>query len=172
MEAIHQTLINTPWWVYVLFVYLISLGIKASKTRVIPFFKLLVIPVLFGWMAVHAWIYQIGVTPLTTKVFLISNLITIILGWVYVYRQKLRVDKAHMLIETPGTWTTMLVILLIFVSKYYCGYRMGVDPTIVKNTYFDAAFLAVSGLCTGYFIGRALCWLYRLFTSESVDLSC
>lgn len=47
MGAIWQAAIHTPWWVYVLLGYLIAVGIKASKERVIPFWKIFVLPTIF-----------------------------------------------------------------------------------------------------------------------------
>lgn len=47
MGIIWQTIIHTPWWLYLLLVYLIIVGVKASKSRIIPFWKIFVLPIIF-----------------------------------------------------------------------------------------------------------------------------
>ena len=33
MHTLQQTLLDTPWWVYAIFIYVIYRGIRASQTR-------------------------------------------------------------------------------------------------------------------------------------------
>jgi len=47
MDTLIKALQGTPWWVYVLFFYLLSLGIKALKPRVISLKKPFLLPGVF-----------------------------------------------------------------------------------------------------------------------------
>ena len=75
----------------------------------------------------------------------------------------------HQLLEVPGTWTTMIFILIIFSAKYYFGYQLSVDPELINQIHFEFLLLGVSGVLTGLFTGHFICYVYRLHMSPSVD---
>jgi hypothetical protein len=171
METIQQTLWNTPWWVYVLLVYLIKIGIRASKKNIVSLKKLLIIPLVFTFMSLHTLIYAFAIDVTTLSVWSISIVVGILLGWIQVFQYDLRVDKSSGLIEIPGTWSTLIIILIIFATKYYFGYELSVDPVIAHNTVFEVSALTISGVCTGLFVGRVLCYFYQFSRHKSVSLS-
>lgn len=171
METIWQTAVHTPWWVYLLLLYLISIGIRASKTNIVLLKKLFIIPIIITFMSVHTLIASFAISAFTITTWSGAILIGTILGWLQIYRLTLKVDKQHALIQVPGTWSTMIIIIIIFATKYYFGYELSVDPNLVDQTGFEFSMLTVSGVCSGLFIGRLLCYLYRFQTGSSVDLT-
>ena len=44
---------GAPWWVYVLFIYVVSIGIKSTKPRTVSIQKVLLIPLLFVVWALY-----------------------------------------------------------------------------------------------------------------------
>ena len=53
----------------------------------------------------------------------------------------LEVDSKWLL-KFPGSWVTMILILLIFIVKYTFGYALSSDPNLVQNTRFEFWMLA------------------------------
>jgi hypothetical protein len=47
MEHLFEILTHTPWWVYVLFAYILYVGITAMKLRSVPVFQLFIVPTIF-----------------------------------------------------------------------------------------------------------------------------
>ena len=170
MEFIWQIALNTPWWVYLLLVVLVKIGIRASKTSIVSFKKLFLMPVIFSFMSVHTLMTSFKVDFFAVSVWGIAIFLGVLLGWFQVFRRDLKVDKKHFLFQIPGSWSTLIIIIIIFASKYYFGYELAVDPQLVDSNWFEIAMLAVSGVCTGLFIGRLFCYIYRMLTSTSVDL--
>ena len=170
LETIYQTAIHTPWWVYLLLVVLLKIGINASKTSVVSIKKLFIAPVVFGVMAIETLINNIALSLFVLSIFSIALLIGAVLGWLQVRKQSLRFDRNKQLIKIPGTWSVMTVIIVIFSAKYYFGYALSTDPEIVKNTYFELAFIGVTAVCTGLFIGKLICYLKRMYTEPQTDL--
>lgn len=170
MTTILQMLTGTPWWVYLLLAYLIIIGVKASKTRIVPLKKLLIVPVLFILLSIHTLLTSFEITAFSLASWLVATLIGISLGWFFIYRLNLAVDKPHLLIQTPGTWSTLLIIIIIFMTKYYFAYELAIAPQLIKNDIFEFSLLAISGVCSGFFVGRLICYLYRLQTNSSVNL--
>lgn len=154
-----------------LLVYLIKIGIDASKTHVVPLKRLFIIPTIFTFMSVRSLIASFKISAFTITTWSTAILIGTILGWFQIHRLKLKVDNQRALIQVPGTWSTMLIIVIIFATKYYFGYALAVDPKFSEQTSFEISMLAISGICTGLFIGRLMCYIYRLRTKKSTDLT-
>lgn len=158
------TLLDTPWWVYVLFVLLVIIGLKSLKPRMIPFKRLLILPLVFmiwnvGWLAERLqghlfpfffWGIGLGLGA--------------IIGWRTVLFWKIRADRHRKLISIPGNWTTLIFILLVFATRYFFVYNYEMHPA--TTPHFFIADALVSGVITGIFTGRAL-ELYRKYRAAS-----
>ena len=70
------------------------------------------------------------------------------------------VDKEKKLVSLKGSWSTMIMVLLIFFTQFYFGYSISADPQMLQNTTFEYTMLAVSAFVTGLFLGQALCYIY------------
>lgn len=171
MDTLLQTLWDTPWWVYVLFVYLVKIGYDASKTRVMPFNRLFILPTVFLCISIETLIYSALLNAYTITAYIVSLALGIAIGWKLVRDQNIRIDKNRSLIQIPGNWATLLTILVIFTAKYYFGYKLANDPKLAQDTSFEMAVLAVSGGCTGLFFGRLTCYLFRRKSDHHYTLS-
>lgn len=59
----------------------------------------------------------------------------------------------------PGGYGTFIVLLSFFLVKYYFGYLKSTDPELfLKYSIIESI---ISGLFSGYFIGRALAFTYQ-----------
>jgi hypothetical protein len=47
IDAIRDALRETPWWVYVLFIYLVKRGLAVRRPAVHAFARLIIVPALF-----------------------------------------------------------------------------------------------------------------------------
>lgn len=171
MNAIWAAATQTPWWVYVLFIYLVIKGINASKLRVVSFIKLTILPLIFIALSVHTLMTAFNINATVIVVWILSIALGSVFGWILICRHHFKVDRKKLLIQIPGSWLTLILILAIFVSKYYFGYQISSDPSLVHHTGFKFSMLSISGVCTGLFVGRLLCYFYQLKTGESVDLT-
>lgn len=169
-HQIYEIALQTPWWVYLLFLILVKIGIKASKKNVITMKKLFIIPIVFSIMSIHTLIVSFRIDTTTISTWIGSILCGMLLGWILVRNQEVKVDKEKWLIELPGTWMTLTIILIVFISKYYFGYELTADPKLVNQSWFEFSLLFISGACTGMFIGRTLFYLRKFKTSQSTQL--
>lgn len=171
MNVIWAAVSQTPWWVYVLFIFLVQRGIKASKPQVISIKKLTILPIVFIALSVHTIMIAFHVNVTVITVWLISMIVGSFIGWILIRKHQFQVDRKHLLIRLPGSWLTLILILAIFVFKYYFSYQIGSDPALAHQTMFKFSMLIATGICTGLFIGRLLCYFHKLWTCKSVDLS-
>jgi hypothetical protein len=170
LETIWQALVHTPWWVYVLFVYLMFVGFSATKTQVVPLTRVVILPIIFTWMSIETLTSTLSMTLFNVSAWIIATAIGIILGWLMVIKKDIHVDKKKWLLEIPGSSMILILILIIFASKYYFSYTLAVQPESVTKTDFVLSLIGVSGIVTGLFIGRFLCFVYFMNTKLHEEL--
>ncbi len=158
---------NTPWWVYVIFIFIIKRGISASETRVIPVRKLFILPLIFFLMSVHTLVVIKNPTILDLMYLFISFVIASCFGFVLTNKLKIIADRANALIQIEGSWVTLILILLLFSTKYFLGYSMEAHPDWIHFGAFRALLFSVSGIGSGLFLGRLACYLRRYFMVDS-----
>ncbi|AIF53155.1 DUF6622 family protein [Pelosinus sp. UFO1] len=169
MGAIWQTAIHTPWWVYLLLIYLIAVGIKSSKVRIIPFWKVFVLPTIFLFISIQT-LMTIKIEYVSIASWIVGMLVGSLLGWWQVKRLDIKIDKKRSLIQIPGSWDTLLVMLIVFIAKYYVGYEQATNPVLVAQLKFKVSMLVLSGVCTGLFLGRLFCYLGHYKDGKEADL--
>jgi len=171
MQTIVNLIINTPWWVGALFVYLVYIGIKASKPQIIYLKKLFAIPIIFTVIS----IYSMTSNKLFDTSIFLSWIIAVLIGAVISYLLWKRIihlnaDKKHHMIETSGGWATLVLILCLFFVNYLFGAILGFYPDLKTNVEFYQIKSGVGGLLIGLFIGRALVYLYKYYKAPHTDL--
>ena len=171
MSDIYDFLINIPWWVYLIFFYCIFIGIKSLKTSVIHISKFFIIPIIFIYLSLHTLLSSFSLNFFIIFTYIISLLVGIYLGVILLKRSKIIVDAKNKLIKVPGSWVTLVLILIIFFSKFFIGYELGVDPKIVSNKSFEVFLLVVSGVTSGMFLGRLIYVIFKMFNGPFEELS-
>ncbi len=165
MKTIWQALIHTPWWVYLLLAYVIKVGLDASRPRTVSLFKIFIIPIIFSLISLHTLITCVNVYFLTVTVWVSAIILGAILGLWEVSHFNIQVDRGTKHIHLPGTWSTLIVILIFFAAKYFVSYELAVDPRLLQDSSFELIMLSVSGVCAGFFVGRLIYYLYVLKAS-------
>ena len=171
MDTIYYFAINTPWWVYLIFIYILFIGLRAAKGGVIHIAKLFIIPIVFLWLSIDTLTGSVGVTSAHVLLWLAGILLGSCVGVWQLGRLKIEVDQTKKLIKLPGTWTTLIFALAVFVAKYYFSYEMAVRPSVIHDHGFVYSMLIISGFLTGTFVGKVLYALYKLKVGPQVDLS-
>lgn len=171
MELIIGILKGTPWWVYALFCYLTVLGLKAARPSVIPLKKLLIFPVIFTIWSFYSLITTFDITMLSSLTWSFSILAGYYLGW-YAHRSKtIQADKTTRLIALPGSWAPLLSFPAIFSGKYFFGFTFSSHPEMRQMLAYYGPCIALSGIITGFFIGKLLCFFHKYKFCPHSDLS-
>lgn len=151
---------QTPTWVFVIFAYVLYVGIKGLGTRVAPIWKLAVVPFIFAVLGVHGLVHMVGDEPLAWAMFGISLLVGGLAGW--------KISKTGIVEPLPGKQVklsgspvTLILVLLIFASKYALGFWMATGTAVAQSVPFMLTDAGVTGLVIGMFLGRYLGILRR-----------
>lgn len=170
LGTIGEFLSQTPWWVYVIFIYLFIVGKKALHPRVIPFSKMLILPLFFAVWSAYS-LYTVFNSPLDIVYWAISIILGAAIGWIMTAPYEIKADKEKFLIWLPGTRSTFVLVMVIFAVKYFFGYLYATDPHAQKNVYIYSIDLITSGFITGMFIGKALCLWSKFKTADHTNLT-
>lgn len=153
MNEFLQIIKGTPLYVWAILVYLLFVGIKSMKTRVVYLPKLFVIPLILlaikykTLLSIDALVFCL--------VILVGSAISFFMHFMY----KIRVIKREGSIEVPGSYGTLIILFSFFIVKYYFGYLKSADHDLfLKYALIENI---ISGLFSGYFIGRALVFTYK-----------
>lgn len=169
MKDIAEAVIRTPWWVFPLLGYLLVAGLKSRRTRIVSIHRLFVIPVIFLAMSLNT---LISAKPNDQVIVCWLAAITAggAIGFFQVYRADIRVDGELQRIQVPGSWSNLVIMLLIFSSRYYFGYDLAVNPQHQELLDYQIIKFASSGVLTGFLQGKLLGYLYHIKKAEKSSL--
>jgi hypothetical protein len=170
MQTFWYLLVNTPWWVHLIFCYLLFVGINALESRVIPLVRLVLIPIVFFGMSVEILVANFSLSFTYISTWFMTILLGVFLGWAQVYNLPIEFDRRNSLVRLPGTWVILCIILVVFFSRYFFNVFLILDPKLKSNVLFVLTMLTVSGIITGFFIGRLWCCLHRFKTEKNTTL--
>lgn len=169
--SLWQVLGHLPWWVYLLVLYLVKIGMDTLQPQIVPMKKLVITPVIFIYLSVHSLLSQSSVTQVQIVVWAMAAVFGVGAGIWLVSQLELAFDKKQYLVRIPGTWSTLAVILLIFSSKFYLGYAAATDAAQTGQQGLKLVALAGSGLGSGIITGRVIGYFHRFLSSKSVELT-
>jgi hypothetical protein len=154
MEHLGQIFSGAPWWVYVLLIYLVSIGIQATKPRVMPIKRVVLLPLFFAAWSFYALYEKLSLGfPSLLIYWVICLALGAYLGMKEVHAWQFQKDRQKGMITIPGNYSTLILILLIFVLKFFWGYFYTTHTQISYGIYL--ADTATSAFVTGFFVGRA-----------------
>ncbi len=144
MNEIFQIIKGTPFYVW-------SIGIKSMKTRVV-YIPTLFIPALIVLAIKYKMIFSDD-----ALVFCLVMMGGRLIGLFITTGNT--ICKKEWAIELPGSFEAPIILISIFIVKYYFGYLKFIDPDLLIEYFVVESML--SGLFSGYFIGRALRYTYQ-----------
>ena len=70
-------------------------------------------------------------------------------------------DPARRQFQLPGSWVPMALIMGIFLTKYFVGVELALQPALARDSSFALQIALLYGVFNGLFAARAL-RLWRL----------
>jgi hypothetical protein len=145
-------LTNAPLWVWPLFLLLLVVGLRATRTRRAPLVLILALPLL-------------GVLSLRT----LSGLPAPVWGWcVWAgalilgglvgarLQSRWLIAREGRWVSLRGEWLTLSAMMLLFWSNFATGVLQAVAPSVLVAPGFVAGLAGILGVCAGSFLGRAI----------------
>lgn len=168
MHALIQIFTHTPPWVFILFLYGVSRGIRGLRVREISLWRMIILPLIF-----------VGLS-LSSLANSSSNIFTgfIIWGTAVLSGYTIGSTILSYKIENPsiGPWkariggstATLILFLIIFITKYCYNVTLAVNPSMSDNFPFITTIHVISGISTGIMFGRVTKLFRRHIHSNSL----
>lgn len=154
-NSIWEIIANTPWWVFLLFGYLLWVGFLATKPHQVHIKTLFLFPAfLFIFSLISLISFHFSVT--TILIWLGAMLLGASLGWLHYQSLRVRAVQNAQKIYVPGTWVLLFIIIAGFSAKFYFGYEIAINPEFSFQPTYYIAMILLYGLLTGLFFGRFL----------------
>lgn len=149
-------LAGAPLWVWGALAYLLFIGMRATKNRILHPLKLFLMPIIF--MVINYKLIFLGNNFGSYMICLITGSW---IGFMIALKKSIKIFHDIKRIELPGNYYTIVLLILFFIGKYILGYLGATQPSMaIKYTIIDTS---ISGLLSGYFLGIACCYLTRYY---------
>ena len=136
-----------------------------------PFGKMLAMPIIFTCLSLETVYNNFTIDAFVVLTYLGALVVGLLVGMAYAKMIGLEADSQKWLLKFEGGWSTMILVMSIFVVKGFFGYEIDADPQLLNNTTFEFWMLSVSSFVTGMFIGRAVYYYMRIKKGPSVELN-
>jgi hypothetical protein len=155
-------LIGTPWWVWVIFVYLIIVGVKSLKSHTMSLTKLAITPILLLFWVFYSFNFTYEHSFIIYGALIISLSIGGMLGRMIFGRYPITFNKKGEA-YIPGSIYPLCLYMVLFIIKYCFGVIGAINPAMLTNITAQLINVIVSGIAIGIFAGRLaviLEWYY------------
>ena len=156
VEVIKPFISGTPWWVWGIFLYVLFVGLKAFRRRIIYLPKLFIIPLVLFAIKVPLFITASHIELLSYILMLFMGLL---FGGVLGHKTNIECLEKQKSVVCPGNCYTLILLLLFFGLKYTFGFWRATNVSLA--TEYQFVEMAASGLISGLFLGRALLFVWR-----------
>jgi len=151
-----------PIWVFVLFFVMLFIGIKRCYKRRVKSPKLVVLPIIVFILSVR---HLREVSHPVMLFWVIGILIGILLGYLHVRKKQIAMISDRV-IEIPGDWSMLILIMGIFFIEFTINYVKAVNPILSHTLIFSLSVIGLSGLITGMTLGRNGTYFYKFIQAK------
>ena len=145
---------HTPVWVWVLFIFLISRGIKARRPATVTLERLAIIPAIFLIWDIYDLVVYRTLTPGTVALWTAGILAGAALGYFLIKQAVITRAEAPRTLYRQADYTALPFMMLAFGVKYVLGVMSAVSPQTMQHPAMSALAIVSGGVFAGVFIGK------------------
>lgn len=158
MDVVEEFLTQTPWWVWVLFAWVIHRGWKARRARESSLRKTGMLPAILAVAGIIQLVYLFGVRAETVAVWLGGLVVGAIIGRRLLRDAPITADRARGVLMLPPDRALLPILLLLFAGKFAFGAFDAISAEELAASDLGLVELAFTGFTTGLLAGRF--WVY------------
>lgn len=153
-EFITGVITHTPVWVWVLFIFLISRGIKARKPAIVTLEKLAIIPAIFLIWDIYDLVMFRKLTVATCTLWGAGLLAGAALGYLLIKQVNTARAAQPRSIYRQADYSALPFMMLAFGVKYVLGVMTAVSPETLQQPGMSAFAIITGGIFAGVFVGK------------------
>lgn len=164
METLSQILTHTPVWVWVLFVFLVTRGIKVRQPATVTLEKLAIIPAIFLFWDIYDLVVHRQLTLSTFALWIAGILAGAALGFVLIKHVSATRASAPRSIHRQADYSALPFMILAFLVKYVLGVMTAMSPETLQQPGMSAFAIISGGVFAGVFLGKFTRYLSVYFS--------
>jgi hypothetical protein len=158
---------RTPSWVWLLLAVLVALGWTQTRTRQMTVVRATVLPIVMMGLSLFGVLSTFGAKALPLGAWLVALVVSAWAAKALGAWRGVTWSAATSRFEVPGSWLPMLIILSLFVVKFYVGVNVAMKPELKVDPQFSLIVCLIYGVFSGLFLARGLnFWTLRKGASE------
>jgi hypothetical protein len=157
MPSAYQIVVNTPLWVWPLMLFVLWLGWRGLRPRVMSPARLAILPLVSLGTSL-AGVAQSLQPGLALAGWMVALLAALPVGWVIGVCRAVRLRPEDGRLDVAGGWFTLTFGISIFAVRYTLGVLSGVMPGL----HAELLWIVLSGGIGGIVTGIGLGWLANL----------
>lgn len=162
LGIVKRVVLNTPTWVYALFIALAGFGLSQTRNRTVGVYMLAIAPLGMAGYSLYSVIAAFG-SLAAAATWAAGVALAFGLGLALKRPEDVRYVADARRFEIPGSWIPFALIMAIFLVRYLFAAAMGIDPSLRHAAGFMLVASLVYGLLGGLFPMRAArFWTVRL----------
>ena len=154
IDFISGILIHTPFWVYLILLFLINRGLKARKPATVALEKLAIIPAIFLLWDIYDLLVFRTLTLATGSLWLVGLLSGAAMGYILSKRTVVSRVAAPRSIYREADYSALPFMMLAFAVKYVLGVMSAIAPDVLQRPGVSAFAIITGGLFAGIFVGK------------------
>jgi len=148
---------HTPIWVFGLFIGLVFLGYTQTKLRLLSIKRLIIFPIVMLCLSALGIASSFGIHFLSLAIWLCGIALAFAITYWIASPRGVYYLKNERVFSVPGSWLPMVLIMVIFFTKYTVGVLLVLHPETVHTGTFIVSACLLFGLSSGFFSARTFC---------------
>ncbi|PLY07903.1 MAG: hypothetical protein C0625_04145 [Arcobacter sp.] len=149
-----EIITHTPIWVFLLFLFLLFLGLSQTKDRNVSFKRVIVLPIIMLLFSFIGVISTFGINLVSLSTYLICLFLSIYLGILLKLPRNATFIKEEKVFHIKGSFIPFFLIMAIFFTKYFVGVVTARELAFISSGYFILIVSSLYGFFSGIFFGR------------------
>ena len=162
-----DALTHRPLMAIILVAFLLWIGVRAVRPRTIRYRQLYILPSVFLAISANQMFLTYAVEIWGFLAWVATTILACGVSWRMSEKTSIHIDRSAGTIELPGTWVTLSLILLFIGARLYFGRQLYSIPELRNDPGFTAQILAMTGIVSGYYLGRSGSFLIRYFRNHA-----
>ena len=155
LAIVKRVVLNTPSWVYALFIALIGFGLTQTRTRTVSERMVVALPLAMTAYSFYGMTLAFGVSAADVFAWCAGVALALGVGLALRRQQGVRYLPQAASFQVPGSWFPFALIMMVFFARYFLAVAMGIDPSLRQDAAFTLGASLAYGVLGGVFPARA-----------------
>lgn len=149
-----QIITNTPIWVFILFFFLVFLGLAQTRDKEISIKRVFILPLIMLLLSLAGLFTAFGINIISISFYLLALSFAIVLNIYLKLPRNSIYKKEEKIFFIKGSFIPFFIIMAIFFTKYFVGVVSARELSFINSLSYIITISSLYGFYSGMFFGR------------------